>query len=174
MHLLGANLNRYSVPHGRMVRDGSGTYFDVDRAKTGRRALGTLGRRAERWLLAYLATFPAEPMTSAPIFRNRSGRAYSKDTLGDAFRDVRTLVFGHGETRQLADFRRSGKRRGAGRWCPAREAVEQDANLLSQSNRLHQTCAPVQLASVRDADEARKVGRAKLRERGPNKSVIAS
>jgi len=40
------------------------------------------------------------------------------------------------------------------------------ANTLSASNRLHKTYGPVQLADVRDADAARKVGRAKLREQG--------
>jgi len=37
------------------------------------------------------------------------------------------------------------------------------ASSLSTSNRLHKTYEPVQLASVRDADEARQKGRAKLR-----------
>jgi hypothetical protein len=37
------------------------------------------------------------------------------------------------------------------------------ANSLSTSNRLHKTYGPVQLTSVRDADEARQKGRAKLR-----------
>ena len=47
------------------------------------------------------------------------------------------------------------------------------ANTLSASNRLHKTYAPVQLASVRDADAARKLGRAKLREQKPHESVRA-
>jgi hypothetical protein len=38
------------------------------------------------------------------------------------------------------------------------------ANSLSASNRLHKTYAPVQLASVRDVDAARKAGRRSLRE----------
>lgn len=42
------------------------------------------------------------------IFRNRSGRAYSKDTLSHDFRHIRAIVFGPAETRTLADFRRSG------------------------------------------------------------------
>ena len=45
------------------------------------------------------------------------------------------------------------------------------ANSLSASNRLHKTYGPVMLASVRDVDDARKRGRAKLREQKPDKSV---
>jgi hypothetical protein len=45
---------------------------------------------------------------TAPVFRNRSGVPYSKDTLRDDFREIRELVFGPIEKRQMADFRRSG------------------------------------------------------------------
>jgi hypothetical protein len=38
----------------------------------------------------------------APLFRNRSGLPYSKDTLGDDFREIRQIVF-PGDKRQLAD-----------------------------------------------------------------------
>ena len=47
-------------------------------------------------------------MLAGPLFRDRSGRPLKKDTLGGDFKAVRELVFGKGETRQLADFRRSG------------------------------------------------------------------
>jgi len=47
------------------------------------------------------------------------------------------------------------------------------ANTLSASNSLHKTYAPVVLASVRDADAARKRGQAKLREQKPTESVTA-
>jgi hypothetical protein len=86
--------------------DLKGTWFTVDRAKTGRAALATLSRRAERVLDACLAQIGVELV--GPIFRNRSGRPYNKDTLGDDFRDIRALVFGPSEARKLADFRRSG------------------------------------------------------------------
>jgi hypothetical protein len=112
---------------------------------------------------AYLAQLAAEPVGVAPIFRNRSGRPYSKDTLGDDFRDVRTLVFGEQEKRQLADFRRSGSVEAlAGDVAPEKLSSKM-ANSLSQSNRLQKTYAPVQLAAVRDADASRKLGRAKLK-----------
>jgi len=57
---------------------------------------------------AYIAGLGVELLANAPIFRNRSGRPYSKDTLGDDFRVVRAAVFGLAENRTLADFRRSG------------------------------------------------------------------
>src|SRR5262245_47485570 len=76
-------------------RDVVGTWFGVDRAKTGREAVGTLSRRAEYVLDAYIAKLGVELM--GPIFRNRSGPPYARDTLGDDFRDVRALVFGQNE-----------------------------------------------------------------------------
>ena len=65
-----------SLKGGQLHRDPVGVYFTVDRAKTGRRALATLSRRAERVLMAYMKTLP-ELMADAAIFRNRSGRPYS-------------------------------------------------------------------------------------------------
>jgi hypothetical protein len=47
------------------------------------------------------------------------------------------------------------------------------ASTLSASNRLHKTYGRVVLASVRQADAARKRGHAKLREQNTAKSVIA-
>ena len=110
----------------QMRRDPLGVWFQVDRAKTGRPALATLSRRAERMLTAYLQALAAEPIATSPIFRNRSGRPYTKDTLGDDFRAVRAIVFGPHETRQLADFRRSGSVEALAGDTPAREAVHQD------------------------------------------------
>jgi hypothetical protein len=57
------------------------------------------------------------------MFRNLSDRPYSSDTLDDDFRDIRRAVFGEGETRTIADFRRSG----------AQEAFAGDAKLADVS-----------------------------------------
>jgi hypothetical protein len=74
-------------------------------------------RRPSRWhaqrpclaaLQAYIARLRIELHGEAYIFRNRSGAAYSSDTLGDDLRDVRHATFGRHESRTLADFRRSG------------------------------------------------------------------
>ena len=148
----------------QMQRDRIGVWFAVDRAKTTRDAIATPSKRSERLLEAYLAQQPAQPVGKAPIFRNRSGRAYSKDTLGDDFRAVRAIVFGAGETRQLADFRRSGANEALEGKAPPEQLSSKMANSLSTSNRLHKTYAPVRLASVRAVDEHRRQGRARLRE----------
>jgi hypothetical protein len=155
-------------------QDGLGTWFATDRTKTGRAALATLSRRTTAILDAYLGKLGAEPLGSTPIFRNRSGAPYSKDTLGDDFRAVRTLVFGQTETRQLQDFRRSGAVEAlAGRVAPTGLSSKM-ANSISQSTRLQKTYAPVQLASVREADAARARGRRRLREQKPDESCPAS
>ena len=72
------------------------------RAKTGRVAPGTISRRSDASLTLYRpARLGFELHNNAPIFRNRSGIAYSKDTLGDDFRTIRTMVFGANERRTL-------------------------------------------------------------------------
>jgi len=133
--------------------------FELARAKTGRAAIATLSRPARRVLDAYLVELGAEIAPTARIFRHRSGAPYSKDTLGDDFRDVRALVFGEEERRTLADFRRSGAieaiRGGAG----AEQVGTKLANDFASSTHLQKTYAPVDLATVRQVDEARKRGR---------------
>ncbi|WP_424363563.1 tyrosine-type recombinase/integrase [Methylocystis parvus] len=145
------------------ARDGQGDVFDVSRAKTGRSAIATLSRPASRILDAYLEGLGAAIAPTAPIFRNRSGRPYSKDTLGDDFRSVRALAFGPSERRTLADFRRSGAvealRGGAG----AEEIGTKLANDFASSANLQKTYAPVDLETVRKVDEARKRGRLRKR-----------
>ena len=126
-------------------------------------AIATLSKRTQRLLIAYDRTLAAEPVGRAPIFRNRSGRAYSKDTLGDDFRTIRTMVFGESETRQLADFRRSGTVEAlAGKVDPLQLSSKM-ANSFSTSNRLHKTYGPTRLSAVRAADAARKRGRGHIR-----------
>jgi hypothetical protein len=149
-------------------KDSKGAWFETGRTKTGRKALATLSRRSERILDAYLAKLGAAPVGMAPIFRNRSSTPYSKDTLGEDFRAVRTLVFGPDEKRQLQDFRRSGTVEAlAGQVAPTALSSKM-ANSISQSTRLQKTYGPVQLASVRDADAARVRGRRRLREQSRN------
>ena len=87
--------------------------------------------------------------------------------MGDEFRAVRAKVFGDAEDRQLANVRR-GVEALAGDVPPERLAAKM-GNTLSASNRLHKTYAPVALASVRDADAARKRGR----EKRPTESITA-
>jgi integrase len=140
-----------------------GTAFFAERAKTGKPVGGVLTSRALAALAAYLARIGVEMTGEAFIFRNRSGAPYSKDTLGDDFRDVRAVLFGDGERRTLADFRRSGAVEAiVGEAEPAALAHAM-GNTLSASNALFATYVPVNLATVRSVMEARKRGRAKLR-----------
>lgn len=138
--------------------------FALDRAKTGRAAVGTLSRPTRRVLDAYLAGLGAKVAPSAPIFRNRSGAPYSKDTLGDDFRDVRAIVYGESENRTLADFRRSGAVE-ALKGGATKELVGQKmANDFASSAALQKTYAPVDLPAVREVDKARITARKKARE----------
>jgi hypothetical protein len=146
------------------ITDASGLAFILERAKTGRAAAGTLSRRAEAILNAYISGLGIALLDNAPIFRNRSGRPYSKDTLGDDFRTVRAMVFGPKERRTLADFRRSGAIEAAAGGADPSTIAAKMANTLSASNSLHRTYMPVELSKVRAADDARKIGRARLRE----------
>jgi hypothetical protein len=83
------------------------------------------------------------------------------------------MTSGRCETRQLQDFRRSGTVEAlAGEVAPT-DLSSKMANSILQSTRLQKTYGPVQLASVRDADAARRRGRAKLREQKPDESVMA-
>ena len=136
-------------------RDAVGTFFVAGRTKTGAAAIGTLSRRAEAILDAYLAKAPVE---IGPIFRNRSGRQYSRFTLPDDFAAIRELVF-PGDTRTLADMRRSGAMEArAGQADPATLSAKM-ANTISTSNALHRAYQPVDIAAVRAADQARLLGR---------------
>jgi hypothetical protein len=133
--------------------------FNAARGKTGRAALGTLGRRSSALLATYLATLPGEPLPAAPIFRNRSGRPYSKDTLGDDFRDIR----GDKETRTLADMRRSGAVEAQAGGASDDIIAQKLANDVGSNEALRRTYLPVNEAAVRAVDEARKVGRRNIR-----------
>lgn len=143
----------------QMIRVDEGAYFVSKRTKTGRSAIGTVSRRTEFALEAYLAL---APISVGPIFRNRSGAAYSRFTLPDDFADVRERVF-PGDKRTLADMRRSGALEArAGGANPATLSAKM-ANSISTSNALHRAYQPVDLASVREADEARRSGRQRMR-----------
>jgi hypothetical protein len=139
--------------------DRKGDTFSIERAKTGRAAIGTLSRRSLWALDGYLSELGADVALTAPIFRNRSGRAYSKDTLGDDFRDVRALIFGLDERRTLADFRRSGTVEAIRGGAEGGQIAAKMANQFDKSAFLRKTYAPVDLQAVRAADEARKRGR---------------
>jgi hypothetical protein len=145
------------------LQDRRGVFFDTSRAKTGRAAIGTLSRRSVRLLDAYIERLGMELHSNAPMFRNRSGTPYSKDTLGDDFRVIRQKTF-PGDTRRLMDIRRSGAVEAiAGDVDPA-ALGQKMGNSIQESRALQQTYLPRRAATVRLADEARKRGRRVLRE----------
>jgi hypothetical protein len=132
------------------------------RAKTGRAAIGTISRRTERLVSAYLDKLGTKRLPDAILFRNRSGNPYRDDTLGDDFAAVRELVF-PGDTRRLMDMRRSGVVEAiAGEVGPLGLSAKL-ANSIERSNTLHKTYAPLNIEAVRNADAARLKGRKRIR-----------
>lgn len=103
---------------------------------------------------------------NAPIFRNRSGAPYSKDTLGDDFRAVRADM-DPADKRQLADMRRSGAIEGDAGGAEVTDQTNKMANSIDINKRLRKTYNPVNAASVRRFDEARVAG-AKVLQEKPN------
>jgi integrase len=147
----------------QLARNATGAVFFTARGKTGKPVGGALSDRALAALEAYIARLGAEFHGEAYIFRNRSGAPYSSDTLGDDFRNVRRLIFGDGEQRTLADFRRSGAVEAIAGGANAEELAHAMGNTLSASNALFATYVPVNQATLRTVLEARRRGRTKLR-----------
>jgi hypothetical protein len=112
---------------------------------------------------AYIARLRIELHGEAYIFRNRSGAAYSSDTLGDDFRDVRHAAFDRHEARTLADCRRSGAVEAIAGGTRAEELAHAMGNTLSASNALFATYVPINRANLQTVLEARRRGRSKLR-----------
>jgi hypothetical protein len=139
----------------QMADDGRKVVFCIGRAKTGRAALGTLGGRATALVRAYVASLPGEHLPTARIFRHRAGRPYSKDTLGDDFRDIR----GEGETRTLADMRRSAAVEALAGGAHVAQISSKLANNLATNESLHRTYLPVDKGAVEAVDRARIAGR---------------
>lgn len=160
-----APVDARSLTLAQRRQDARGVWFDLQRAKTGREAIATLGRRSQRLLESYLEGLGATPTQDAPIFRHRRGKAYSKDTLGDDFRTVRAAVF-PGDTRQLLDLRRSGAVEAAAGGADPLALSAKMANSIAQATELQRTYLPAQVATVREADDARRAGRIKLRAVG--------
>ena len=158
-------------------------WFEVDRAKTGRAAIGTLSRRTEALIRIYVSELGVDLHPHAPIFRTRGhapgakgGRPqpsvpYTKDSLVDDFADVRRLVFGPEEKRRLMDMRRSGAVEAmAGEVDPGALSAKM-ANTIADSKALQKTYMPVSRAAVDVADEARRRGRRRILENRSGRKV---
>jgi hypothetical protein len=128
--------------------------------KTGRTAVGTVSRRTEHLVTAYLAG--TERLPDAVLFRMRTGSPYREATLAHDFAGVRELAF-PGDTRKLMDMRRSGVVEAIAGGTDAVGLSAKLANSIGRSNALHKTYAPVEIEAVRKADVARLQGRRKMR-----------
>lgn len=165
-----------TLTRAQLHGDEDGPLFQLSRAKTGKPAIGTLGKRTKRLLDAYMAQLPPNLLPSSPIFYTRGGVAgakggrprppapYTKDTFGDDFRVIRAAVF-PGDLRQIMDFRRSGAVEAkAGAVDPAALA-DKMANTIDANAELQSTYLPINAKLVRLADAARARGRNVLRDR---------
>jgi hypothetical protein len=135
---------------------------DEGRAKTGKAAIGTISRRTERLVAAYLAALGANLHPDAILFRNRSGNPYRQDTLADDLGTLRKAIF-PGDKRRLMDMRRSGTLEAIAGGAEGFALAAKMANSIERSNALHRTYAPVDEVAVQGVDEARLRGRRKLR-----------
>lgn len=153
------------------VTSGTDMAFTSDRAKTGEPAIGTLTTRSQRLVEAYVAELDYDLHDDAPIFRTKGfkptgkgGRPrlsvpYTKDSLIDDFADLRRTVFGKGEMRRLMDMRRTGAVEANAGGAPVEAIAAKMANSIDQNRKLQKTYMPVNIAAVRAADEARRIGR---------------
>ena len=163
---------------GQRARDTQGAMFFLDRAKTGRAAVGTLTSWSEQILESYIASLGVELLDNAPIFRTagsgpgpKGGRRwlpqpYSTSQLDRDFREIRTDVFGKDEHRQLADMRRSGAVEADADSTTDPDLANKMANTINASARLRKTYTPVNVVSVRRVDEARQRGRKAIKDAG--------
>lgn len=147
----------------QMAINGGRTQFAVGRAKTGAAAIGTLSRRTQRLLEAYIGHIGIELLPTVPIFRNRSGGRYTKETLNKDFAKVRARVLGAAESRKIMDMRRSGAVEAMAGDVDDGALAAKMANTINQAQELQRTYLPVDPVSVARADEARLRGRSRLR-----------
>jgi hypothetical protein len=148
----------------QMATAGSGNLFFTQRGKTGVPVGGLLSARAMAILAAYIESFGAEMLADAFLFRTRTGEPYSSDRLNRDFAIVREAEFGKEELRTFGhDFRRSGAVEAIAGDATAEAVAHAMGNTLSASNFLFATYVPVNAATIRNVQQARRLGRTRLR-----------
>jgi hypothetical protein len=148
----------------QMATSTDGAFFFTERAKTDKPIGGILRPDTVLRLTDYIEALGVAMAPDAFVFRNRSGAPYSKDTLGDDFRDVRADLYGPDEKRTMADFRRSGATEAvAGNASPAALAHAL-GNSLDRCHALFRTYCPISLPSLKAVAEAREIGSKRLAE----------
>lgn len=143
---------------GRLVFDRS----TEGRTKTGRAAYGTLSRRTERLVLAYLAEQGVVRTPDAILFRTQAGSPYRPDMLSHDFGRIRDRVF-QSDKRQLRDMRRAGTVEIMAGAPDVGTVSAKLANSIERSNQLAKTYSPIDITQVQSADAARERGRKRLR-----------
>ena len=87
---------------------------------------------------------------------------HTKNSLIDDFADLQRTVFGQDEKCRLMDMRRTGTVEANAGGASVEAIAAKMANSIDQNRKLQKTYMPVNIAAVRAADEARKVGRRRL------------
>lgn len=155
-----------TITAAQMRKDRHGTWFEYQRGKTGRKGVIALSRPVERLIGWYLLEnyhgLDIAPGTA--LFRTRRGAAYTKNSLAEDHRDVRTMAFGAAESRVLLDIRRSASTEAVAGGIKETHLSAMMANSIGQSKALEATYAPIQVQTVREAHRARKLGRMAMRE----------
>lgn len=171
-----APVDARTLTPAQAVQAGDDWGFLINRTKSGEPAFGTLSRRTQRLVLAYVDGLGVTLLDDAPIFRSRgftpSGKGgrprssvpYTKDSLIDDFADLRRKVFGSDEKRRMMDLRRSGAVEANAGGGSVEAIAAKMGNSIDESKALQKTYMPVNLPAVRAADEARRKGRQRLGE----------
>ncbi len=97
------------------------------------------------------------------LFTLPAGRVLAVSEFTKEFRKLCEQVF-PGDLRQMRDMRRSGTVEAFAGGATAADVGTKMANSIGRSNVLMATYNPVDLASVRRADDARLIGRRKRRD----------
>lgn len=164
---------------GQRLKDGKkGPFQFIERTKTGVAVIGSIGKRTERLLQAYLAERGVELHPDAPLFYTRGSKtgaggrravAYRRPTLGIDFAIVRDVIF-PGDTRQIIDFRRSGAVEAEAGDVSRKALAGKMGNTIDTNQKLADTylpqSGPQTAVLVQMADAARVVGRGRLRKGG--------
>ena len=146
-----------SVTAAHITKAGRIGVVSITRRKTGSGADAQLRPIVMRMIDAYCRSMPN---TIGPMFRTAKDQVpFKKNSLAQAFREVRAEVFGKAERRQLLDMRRSG----------AVEALEGGAapaalsramgNALAASNSRFETYVPATNPQAKAVADARKKAR---------------
>lgn len=171
-----APIDSRTLTPAQAVTSGNDMAFAIDRAKTTEAAFGFVSRRTQRLVETYLASLAFDLHDDAPLFwtrgysptgkggRPRPPAPYTKDSLVDDFADVRRLTFGSDEKRRLMDMRRTGAVEANAGGASVEAIAAKMGNSIDQNRKLQKTYMPVNIAAVRAADEARRIGRNRLGE----------